>query len=81
MEESLDRALSGLLGGKVVTEEPRPAAAEKTQDIHTLAGSALEHYNKAMDHLRQGKWAQYGKELQDLEEVLEKMSRITSEKK
>jgi hypothetical protein len=31
---------------------------------------ALEHYQKAQDYLRQGKWAEYGRELEELEKVL-----------
>jgi len=42
---------------------------------------ALEHYNKANDSLRQGNWAEYGRELENLEKILKEMSSLTKETK
>jgi hypothetical protein len=42
---------------------------------------ALEHYNRAKDWLRQGNWAEYGRELENLEKILEEISAVTREKK
>jgi hypothetical protein len=42
---------------------------------------ALKHYNKAKDYLRQGNWAGYGNELENLEKVLRDMARIPKEEK
>jgi hypothetical protein len=42
---------------------------------------ALEHYNKAKDYLRQGNWAEYGRELENLEKILKEISSIEKEKK
>jgi hypothetical protein len=53
----------------------------KTLDVYNLGGLALEHYNKAKDYLLQGNWAEYGKELENLEKVLKDIARITREKK
>jgi hypothetical protein len=41
---------------------------------------ALEHYNKAKDHLRQGNWAEYGRELEHLEKILKEISGTPGEK-
>jgi uncharacterized membrane protein (UPF0182 family) len=57
-----------------------PSIAED-QDTSDLGVLALEHYNKAKDHLRQGNWAEYGRELENLEKVLKKISGVTMEKK
>ena len=39
----------------------------------------MEHYNKAKAYLRQGKWAEYGRELENLEKLLKEMSGKTGE--
>jgi uncharacterized membrane protein (UPF0182 family) len=54
---------------------------DKALSISNLGVLALEHYNKAKDYLREGNWAEYGSELENLEKILEKMSSITKEKK
>jgi acyl carrier protein phosphodiesterase len=46
-----------------------------------VAESVLEHYDKVRDYLRQGNWAEYGRELEELEKVLKEMSNITKKKK
>jgi hypothetical protein len=51
------------------------------QDISNLGVSALKHYNKAKDYLRQGNWAEYGRELENLEKILKEISSIEKEKK
>jgi len=81
MEENLDKALSRVLEGGVFPKEVASPLIPQTLNIYNLGGLALEHYNKAKDYLRQGNWAAYGKELEDLEKVLKEISRITREKK
>ncbi|MGD2124901.1 MAG: UPF0182 family protein [Desulfobacteraceae bacterium] len=81
MEENLDRALASVLEERVL---PKPLAAPsipETRDISNLGVLALEHYNKAKDYLRQGNWAEYGRELEDLERILKKMARMKEEEK
>jgi uncharacterized membrane protein (UPF0182 family) len=39
------------------------------------AREALDHYNKALEYLKQNNWAGYGKELQDMKAVLTEMSK------
>ncbi|MBA7648834.1 hypothetical protein ES703_56624 [subsurface metagenome] len=81
MEENLDKALSSVLDPEIFPKEVASPAIPETLDINNLAGLALEHYNRAKDYLRQGNWAAYGKELENLEEVLKEMSTITRENK
>jgi hypothetical protein len=81
MEENLDKALRRLLGGQVFPQQLASPSKAQTQDISNLGVLALEHYNKAKDYLRQGNWAEYGRELENLEKVLKEISGVTEEKK
>jgi len=81
MDEDLDKALYNLLEGEIRPKEVVPPPVPEALNIYNLGGLALEHYNKARDYLRQGNWAEYGKELENLEKVLEEMSGITGESK
>jgi len=80
MEKSLEKALSGVLGEKVTTQQPvvsppseQPVAATEVKS--NLGIRAMEHYSRAKDYLREGDWAGYGREMQDLEELLREMAR------
>jgi uncharacterized membrane protein (UPF0182 family) len=79
MEESLDKALSQALGEPVSLKETASPLRPKTHGISELGGLALKHYNKAKDFLRQGNWAGYGRELEELEKILNEMSGTTKE--
>jgi hypothetical protein len=81
MEETLDKALSSVLGLEISPTEFASPLIPQTLDIRNLGELALEHYNRAKDHLRQGNWAGYGKELEDLEKVLKEIFRMTKENK
>jgi len=79
MEENLDKALSRVLGKQISTEQSTEQLAAplvpQTQDFSNRGVLALEYYNKAKDYLRQGNWAGYGRELENLEKLLNDMSR------
>jgi hypothetical protein len=79
MEERLDQALNRVLGGQISAKQSASPSIPKTRDTSDLGALALEHYHKAKDYLRQGNWAEYGRELENLEKVLEKMSGTTKE--
>jgi uncharacterized membrane protein (UPF0182 family) len=82
MEENLDKALRGVLGGEISPKElASRSPIPKTPGISNLGARALEHYNRAKDQLRQGNWAEYGKELENLEKILEELSARREEKK
>lgn len=80
MEENLDRALQSILGEQpsfqkaVVTTVPEPGVPED------LGASALEHYRRAKESLQRGDWAEYGRELENLGKILEKMAGKTAAK-
>jgi uncharacterized membrane protein (UPF0182 family) len=72
MDGNLEKALYRVLDDQI----PVPSLAAPTpsvprgQEASPLATAALEHYQKAQDYLRQGKWAEYGSEIEALEKVL-----------
>ncbi len=76
MEEDLDKALSSILGGQVFSKQ-KESTSKMTLPVggdSSLGARALEHYNKAKEHLRNGNWAGYGKELENLEGLLKEMA-------
>ncbi len=81
MEENLDKALRSVLGGQVIAKKAAPVSLAQTPDDSNLSVLALEHYNRAKAHLRDGNWAEYGRELENLENILQKMSETTKERK
>ncbi|RLB82928.1 MAG: UPF0182 family protein [Deltaproteobacteria bacterium] len=81
MEENLDKALSSVLSREISPKHLAPPSIPQTQNISKLGVLALEHYHKAKDYLRQGNWAEYGRELENLEKILKEISSITKEKK
>ena len=75
MEENLDRALMGVLGEKVKPKGPASASRDIPKTLASnLSGTALEHYMRAKEHLRQGNWAAFGDELELLEKALKEMA-------
>jgi uncharacterized membrane protein (UPF0182 family) len=81
MAENLDKALNGVLGREISPEEVVTPRVSKTLGADNLGELALDHYNKAKDYLRQGNWAGYGNELENLEKVLRDMAKIPKEEK
>jgi len=66
MQESLEEALNAIFG-----EKPTEEVEEKTRE--ELINQALEHYNNALDYLKQGNFARYGEEIEKLGKVLESL--------
>jgi uncharacterized membrane protein (UPF0182 family) len=79
MEENLDAALNNALGGQVFSEKLASSSGPQAQGIFELGMSALEHYEKAKNYSRQGNWAEYGRELENLEKVLTEISSMSKE--
>ncbi len=86
MEPSLDEALRKVFLGTgaapsiqtdttAIPGQKSLTAPEKGSDP---AAQALEHYNKAMEYLRKGDWAGYGRELDRMKQVLEEMAKGTA---
>jgi uncharacterized membrane protein (UPF0182 family) len=81
MKENLDTGLRAVLGEKVSPAEVASPRIPETLDLYNLGPLALEHYNKGKEYLRQGNWAAYGRELDQLEGILKEMTRMTGERK
>ncbi len=80
MEENLDGALASVLGEQVSIEPTGPTVVPQGKDVSSLGHLAMEHYNRAKEYLREGNWAGYGRELENLEKILKEMSGATKEK-
>jgi uncharacterized membrane protein (UPF0182 family) len=79
MKETLEEALQAIFNssGQQDSESLKQITGiEKTVNttLSSKAGEALDHYNKATEYLKQGNWAGYGKELQEMKDVLTRMS-------
>ncbi|MBW2028340.1 MAG: UPF0182 family protein [Deltaproteobacteria bacterium] len=76
MEETLDRAIRGVLGEErgLVRPASIPGPRPEEYDARDLGASALEHYRRAKEFIREGNWAAYGKELEELERILKQIA-------
>jgi hypothetical protein len=52
----------------------------KGEGLSKLGSTALEHYTKAKEYLRNGDWSGYGRELESLETILKEISGMENEK-
>jgi uncharacterized membrane protein (UPF0182 family) len=84
MEETLEAGLAELFGGTAPrgrsAASPAPTAGdapaapgEGPDDLVSLADRARAHYDRAVAAQRAGDWTTYGRELQALGEILERM--------
>jgi len=81
MEETLDMALSRVLGAVATHKKEVSRIMPETGKISDLGALALKYYNTAKDYLQKGDWAGYGRELEKLENILKQLSKTTGEDK
>jgi uncharacterized membrane protein (UPF0182 family) len=74
MEQTLDMALSRVLGKGTKRGRTDVPAATKLLETSDLGTLALEYYNRAKESLRRGDWTGYGENLEKLEEILERIA-------
>ncbi|MEE8399358.1 MAG: UPF0182 family protein [Desulfobacterales bacterium] len=79
MEETLEKALSRIVGEDLAATLIAAPSGELAEGASSTGALALEHYNKAKDFLRQGNWAGYGKELNALEKILKDLAATRKE--
>ncbi len=73
MRKTLDEALKAIFApGKTYPGQPSTGAT--STNLYQEARKALYHYNRAMELLKKGDWAGYGAQLQQMKEILERMS-------
>jgi len=93
MESSLDEALMKIFGGKISTSSYEEIPQEETDKgtikktvpsseitLETLSNSAWDHYQKAEKYIKEGKWSNYGEELELLKKDLQKMVELSKKK-
>ena len=86
MEATIDECIAAIFGIEAPPTEPEaelPPQAETgapaSAEIASLIGQAQQHYEAAQRHLRMGDWANYGKELNALETVLDQLAELVAE--
>ncbi|MEW5720288.1 MAG: UPF0182 family protein, partial [Chloroflexota bacterium] len=85
MEATLGDALARVFGAStapVVTSPPSTGApgAPTGANVNALIKEANDHYTRAQDALKTGDWATYGKEMQALQQTLDKLMQATGQK-
>lgn len=79
MAENLDSALRLAVAGEMSAQEVAAPMTPETRETSQLGALALEHFNNAKRYLREGDWAGYGRELEQLENILREMSAVPEE--
>jgi hypothetical protein len=81
MRRTLDQALKAVFQVQAAqdstAQQMTPAAMISTGNYSGLsvqAQQALQHYNKALEYLKEDNWSGYGKELQKMKEILSQMA-------
>ena len=72
MGETLEESLQMLAGGTIVQEDGE--VIEVPTATRDLAQEALDHYNRAQENLREGDWAAYGEEIDQMEDILNRLA-------
>jgi uncharacterized membrane protein (UPF0182 family) len=77
MKETLPEALSALFveGGAAPTTPSAAAGLPAETSSTGRAQEALDHYNQAMERLKSGDWAGFGKEIDAMRAILEEINR------
>jgi uncharacterized membrane protein (UPF0182 family) len=76
MEKNLDAALRAVFAveGVPPAQQQKALSGLPAGPLPAGAQEALDHYNKAMEYLKQANWAKYGEELKQLKQALETMA-------
>jgi hypothetical protein len=86
MEPTLKESIAAIFGAEApptepMVEPPAPTEPEKpvAAEVARLIEEAQQHYNKAQQYLKKGDWAGYGKELDALKAVLDRLAEFVAE--
>jgi len=86
MEPTLKESLAAIFGAEGAAPEPviEPSAPAEPEgpvstEVAGLIEEAQQHYSKAQQYLKDGDWAGYGKEMEALEVVLDRLAELTAE--
>ena len=81
MRKTLDEALEAVFNvspGTKTGSSPQAIPSMNTSSLSQKAQNALKHYNQALNYLKQDNWTGYGKELQQMKDILSQMARKNS---
>ncbi|MBI2161476.1 MAG: UPF0182 family protein [Candidatus Rokubacteria bacterium] len=74
MEETLEASLDRIFGGR--PPDAAPVAVAREPAVRPgLANQALQHFQRAQEHLKRWNWTGFGEEIRQLEEVLRALER------
>ncbi|MFC2045025.1 UPF0182 family protein, partial [Chloroflexota bacterium] len=83
MESTLEESIAVIFGAEVPLIEPVVTQPVQTVpqelvaiDISSLIGEAQQHYYDAQQYLKVGDWAAYGKELEALKAILDRLAEL-----
>ena len=81
MEPTLGESIAAIFGTEVPPVPPTPPGPEAPvpAEIANLIEEAQQHYDKAQEYLRAGDWTGYGKELEALKAVLDRLAELAAE--
>jgi uncharacterized membrane protein (UPF0182 family) len=76
MEKDLDTALRAVFSVEGVPEKQQQKAfiGLPAGPLSSMAQEALNHYNKALEYLKQADWGKYGEELDQIRQILKTMA-------
>jgi uncharacterized membrane protein (UPF0182 family) len=82
MEKDLDAALRAVFSVEGIPEEQQQKVliGQPAGPLSTMAQEALNHYNKALEYLKQADWGKYGEELNQIQQILKTMAASKKEK-
>ena len=86
MEPTLKESIAAIFGAEAPPTEPKPPIPPGPEEpmpayIADLIEEAQQHYNKAQQYLQAGDWAGYGRELDALKVVLNRLAELTAEER
>ena len=79
MRETLEESLQAIFNSSGIQDSVTVSQAKGIEyiartSLSAKAREALDHYNKAVEYLKQDNWAGYGKELQQMKAILSEIS-------
>ena len=76
MEKDLDAALRAVFSVAGVPREQQQKAlgGQPAGPLPVMAQQALDHYNKALEYLKQANWGKYGEEMDQIQQILQTMA-------
>jgi len=88
MQPTLSESLAAIFGAEASPIEPEiepPTPVEPEEpvvaEVANLIKEAQQHYDNAQEYLKAGDWADYGKEIDALKMVLDKLATLVAEEK